>query len=85
MNPKYDDFDMMGTFLLHFPAGASVKFGAHLCQLIRNVEEDMDPVLRKFDYGEELNFFYYGTTRPPGYDLGLAKVPMAMFYGDRDL
>lgn len=45
----------------------------------------MDPVLRKFDYGEELNFFHYGTTRPPGYDLGLAKLPMAMFYGDSDL
>jgi hypothetical protein len=25
LNPKYDDFDMMSTFLLHYPAGASIK------------------------------------------------------------
>lgn len=40
---------------------------------------------RQYDYGSFItNFFHYGTSEPPPYDLKQVKVPLAVYYAKND-
>lgn len=59
------------------PAGSSSLQFAHYGQHIRNGK------FTKFDHGN-LNYFYYGRSTPPEYDLHKFNIPIALHYSDND-
>jgi len=62
------------------PGGASMRAYLHYRQ---NMGEDN---FRRFDYGTfEDNRKYYGSDKPPAYDLSRVSIPMALFSGSLDI
>lgn len=62
----------------HAPAGASMKQLIHFGQLIGI------PKFQQYDYGIKDNFFIYGRSTPPAYDLKKCTVPVAIIYSEKD-
>jgi pimeloyl-ACP methyl ester carboxylesterase len=63
----------------HMPSGTSVQNIIHWSQLERHDK------FQKFDFGDfNENVRRYGTGFPPEYDLSLVRLPVAIFFGDRD-
>ena len=67
------------VYYSHTPAGTSVKNILHFSQLIRN-----EGTFSKFDYGFFKNFYNYGSSSPPAYQLKNVKVPVVLISGSKD-
>ncbi|XP_063921728.1 gastric triacylglycerol lipase-like isoform X2 [Zophobas morio] len=63
----------------HFPIGLSMKTIFHYAQIM-----DTRRRFQFFDYGPELNWRLYNSSLPPEYPIGNVRIPMHLFYGNRD-
>ena len=67
------------VYYSHTPAGTSVQNMLHFAQLIRN-----EGTFSKYDYGFLKNFYKYGSSSPPAYQLKNVKVPVVLISGSKD-
>ena len=84
-DPEYKktvDVSRMGTFMIHFPSGSSVRCFAHYGQLV-NTDHD-HPIFRKYDRGKKTNLEEYGSEEPAHYDLTLVNTKVRLFVGEKD-
>ncbi|KAL0482573.1 triacylglycerol lipase [Acrasis kona] len=72
------DREALKILTAHEPSPTSVVNMAHWSQLVRSGK------FEAFDYGPEKNLCMYGSVTPEEYDLTTVKVPVAIFYGDKD-
>lgn len=62
----------------HFPAGTSLKNFARYGQSMKSRD------FTKFDYGKAGNINFYGSEKPPSYNLSAVTVPALVLYGRND-
>ncbi|XP_026316595.1 lipase 1-like [Hyposmocoma kahamanoa] len=62
----------------HFPAGTSLKNFARYGQSMKSRD------FKKFDYGKSWNIKFYGSEKPPSYNLSAVTVPAVVLYGKND-
>ena len=67
------------VYYSHTPAGTSVQNMLHFAQLIQN-----EGTFSKYDYGFLKNFYKYGSSSPPAYQLKNVKVPVVLISGSKD-
>ncbi|GLH01895.1 Lipase 3, partial [Gryllus bimaculatus] len=66
------------VILSHFPGGASTK------QILHYAQEVVSGQFRQWDYGVISNTYFYGSSKPPNYNLTRVTAPVAIFYSDND-
>jgi len=64
----------------HYPSGTSVKNLMHYQQMLSEVEN----IMRKYDYGEEINMKMYGQKTPVEYDLSSIEETFYLYAGLQD-
>lgn len=69
---------MIPVIMGHTPAGASTNQMFHYGQGIRSGR------FRQFDHGYISNLLEYGSMRPPAYNLGNIRAPIALHYSSND-
>lgn len=75
---KHLNYTRLPVYLLHTPAGTSVKNILHFGQLTQSDK------FRMFDYGAIENMKKYHQATPPDFDLGKIRVPTALYAGSAD-
>jgi pimeloyl-ACP methyl ester carboxylesterase len=72
------DHEALAVLTMHEPSPTSVTNMAHWSQLVRTGK------FEAFDHGVEQNLIMYGTEYPEEYNVSNIKVPIAIYYGDKD-
>ncbi len=82
-NPKYDNLKNLPEYLIHMPAGTSLRTLLHFKQSFLQTDKN-NPKLTKYNFGETENLRRYGQKTPPEYDLKLINIPVRGFVGLSD-
>ena len=75
--------ELIPKFFQILPGGASFRCYLHFKQL-SHIESDI-PILRKYDFGEDMNMKRYGSVQPPNYDFSLIDRPVKIHTGNNDV
>ncbi|XP_069668920.1 lipase 3-like [Periplaneta americana] len=77
-DPQQLDRTLLPVIMSHYPAGSSTKAWVHYGQLMRTGK------FQQYDHSEALNLKYYGTTKPPEYNLSFITAPICTYNGEND-
>ncbi|KAI5640872.1 alpha/beta hydrolase fold domain-containing protein [Phthorimaea operculella] len=78
-NHKFTNESLMPVVLSHLKSGgASTLQFLHYGQLVASGR------FCRYDFGEELNKFVYGSDPPPAYELSRVTTPVQLFYSEND-
>ena len=83
LSVDYNRGDLVPKVFEVLPGGASFRCYLHFVQLSQIDSEQ--PVLRRYDFGEEKNLQRYGSVAPPDYDFSLINTPFTIHSGREDI
>ncbi|XP_072050943.1 gastric triacylglycerol lipase-like [Amphiura filiformis] len=67
------------VYISNSPAGTSLKNVEHWAQVVYSAS------IARFDYGDDENIKHYGQNKPPMYQMHDIDIPVALFYGAKDI
>ena len=75
------DFDLLTTYLKHFPSRSSLRSLEHYAQMIKADKKEFT----MFDFGEARNQKEYNQPTPPSFPVEGINIPIFLYAGDSDL